>query len=131
MPNPDYGRNAFRQTFLYQMPANNIRAFRNFGEVIYEYGLEMDRYSPCPGISHNQALLTAVLEDIEYLEEFLRDGIDPPAESSSRDFRLASVAETVGRKLSDIAGELRLALRKRPRRHPSPSSDAAEGDKHV
>lgn len=126
-PKRDYGRTAFRQTFLYQMPAGDIKAFRNFGETIYYYGLEMDRYSPRPSIPHNRASLIAVLEDIEYLEEFLREEIDPPEESSSRELRLALVAEKVGQKLSEIAGELRLALRMRPRRN----SEAVGGDKHV
>lgn len=111
----DYGRTAFRQTFLCQMPLSDAQTFRRFGETIYHYGLEMSGYPPFSQTPHNRASLAAVLEDVEFLQDFLSETIDPPEECTSREHRLALVAETTSLKLAEIAAELRVALRRKPR----------------
>ena len=105
------------------MPIRDAEAFRRFGETIFHYGLEMSAYPPFLETPHTRASLTAVLEDIEFLEEFLREAIDPPEESTSREYRLALVAEATGLKLAEIAAELRVALRKKPREGHATSTD--------
>ena len=108
---------AFRETFLYVMPLADEKSFRRFGETIGGYGLEMTRYPPHREIPHNRATLTAVLGDLEYLEDFLESDIDPPdAVSSGWEERLALEAETLKQRLQELSAGLRMALRKKPRK---------------
>lgn len=111
------GRTAFRETFLYQMPLADERIFRGFGETIRGYGLEMTHYPPYRETPHNRASLAAVLGDLEYLEDFLGSEIDPPdTVSSGGERRLALEAGTLKQKLQELSTELRMALRKKPRK---------------
>ena len=108
---------AFRETFLYPMPPADERVFRRFGETIGGYGLEITRYPPHREIPYNRATLTAVLGDLEYLEDFLESDIDPPdAVSSGWEERLALEAETLKQRLQELSAGLRIALRKKPRK---------------
>lgn len=103
--------NAFRQTFLSAMPPERAEVFRAFGETMYEYGLEMTRYSPVEPLSHTRRTLMAVLVDLEYLELFLRESVDPSElQDTADEARLAGAAEEQRQKLSEIVKSISAAL---------------------
>jgi hypothetical protein len=67
-------RNAFRETFLLDMPVCNREVVRRFGEVVLEHALEIS--SVVPGYEQDTApfkrkALRAVLADIEYAVHYL------------------------------------------------------------
>ena len=103
--------NAFRQTFLSLMPPERARIFREFGDTIFEYGLEMSRYSPHPEFLNNRFYLYAVVVDLDYIAEFLRENIESDEGAESNDeARLASVVATLRPQLLKIITVLQEAL---------------------